>query len=299
MKNIIPLSNFEYSNSVGRITFKTYKEQYFSSLNKFLNEYEDNTEAFYLYCLIPEWEEVMSEMRGYASAIKSDDNEVFYYIRNRIDPSGLPDIEDSSEVKLIMGKLAITEDEDERKTLYCELAEVWRKEEEEEQKEDEENWRFPNWREVENKELEKSDCIKLLNRNLATCFLFIDFLKKREKEIQTEMQTEQPQQVKNTPPQSEAKAEQEKIKAPVLALFCSLINEIGIDKQGENESATSYCKRICEKHNLTYTDRVRQNYYGKKSKINQREFDQMVLPLLDAEMKTKIQKHLDTKQLPK
>lgn len=109
------------------------------------------------------------------------------------------------------------------------------------------------------------------------------------------------QQAKKLPQQPESKAEQEKvkIKAPVLALFCSLINEIGIDKQEETESATNYCKRICEKYNLPYTDRVRQNYYGKKSKENQRELARIVLPLLDAETNTKIQKHLDTKQPPK
>lgn len=193
MENRITLKNFGYTYSVGRNTIKAYEKEYHNSLTEFLNEYEDNSEAFYLYGLISEWDNLIIEFTGVVKAIRNNDDEVFYYVRNRIFPDGLPDKEDSPEVKFIVEKLSITKDEDERISLYCELAEVWRKEEKEEQKEDEENWSFPNWREVENKELEKSDCIKLLNRNLATCFLFIDFLKKRQKKIQTEIQIEQPQ----------------------------------------------------------------------------------------------------------
>lgn len=109
------------------------------------------------------------------------------------------------------------------------------------------------------------------------------------------------EQVKNEPQQPETKTEQEreKIKAPVLALFCSLINEIGIDKQEETESAEKYCTRICKKYKLPYKDRVRQNYYGSKTTETRKEFTDKVLPLLDAETKSKIQKHLDTKQPPK
>jgi ribosomal protein S21 len=90
----------------------------------------------------------------------------------------------------------------------------------------------------------------------------------------------------------------EKIKAPVLALFCSLINEIGIDKKEETESALKYCKRICEKFGFPFTDRVRQNYYGNKTKETRKVFIEKVFPLLDAETKSKVQKFLDTKYPP-
>lgn len=101
-------------------------------------------------------------------------------------------------------------------------------------------------------------------------------------------QTNQFQQTKN-------KQANETIKAPVLALFCSLIDEIRIDKKEETESAPKYCKRICEKYGFTYTDRVRQNYYGSKTKTIRKEFIDKVLPLLDAGIKDVIQKHLDNK----
>jgi hypothetical protein len=104
----------------------------------------------------------------------------------------------------------------------------------------------------------------------------------------------------NLPPQQTDKHKQksEKVKAPVLALFCSLINEIGIDKKEETESAPKYCKRICEKYSFLYTDRVRQNYYGNRTKQTRKVFIEKVLPLLDAETKSKIQKYLDTKYPP-
>lgn len=96
----------------------------------------------------------------------------------------------------------------------------------------------------------------------------------------------------------EHEQQSEKIKAPVLALFCSLINEIGIDKKEETESAPKYCKRICEKYGFPFTDRVRQNYYGNKTKETRKAFIEKVLPLLDAETKSKIQKFLDTRYPP-
>lgn len=88
------------------------------------------------------------------------------------------------------------------------------------------------------------------------------------------------------------------IKAPVLAFFCSLINEMGVVKKEEAESATNYCKRICAKYILPYTDRVRQNFYGNETKKIRREFLENVLPLLDDETKSKIQRYLDNKYPP-
>ncbi|OYX85126.1 MAG: hypothetical protein B7Y83_05905 [Flavobacteriales bacterium 32-34-25] len=90
-----------------------------------------------------------------------------------------------------------------------------------------------------------------------------------------------------------------KINAPILALFCRLINEIGIEKKEEIESVEKYCIRVCERYELVYTDRIRQNFNGNNTKANLKIFIEKVLPLLDAETKSKIQKHLDTKQPPK
>lgn len=88
----------------------------------------------------------------------------------------------------------------------------------------------------------------------------------------------------------------DKLKAPVLGLFCSLINKIGIDKKDETESATVYCERICRKFKLPYTDRVRQNYNVNETKRLVQELTQKVLPLIDNETKNSVEKYLDSKQ---
>ncbi|GIQ57714.1 hypothetical protein Flavo103_08500 [Flavobacterium collinsii] len=183
MENRITLRNFGYEYSVGRNTIKAYKEEYYNSLHDFLSEYEDNTEDLFLNYLIPEWDDLLIEFKNAVDSIKNNDTEVFYFIRNRIHPDGLPEKEDSEEVKSIINKLEVTESEELKLSLYKQLEEIWRKESEEEEKSSMTS-NFFNWREVENEELEKKDCIKLLNRNIATGFLFIDFLKKRQKEIQ-------------------------------------------------------------------------------------------------------------------
>jgi hypothetical protein len=107
-----------------------------------------------------------------------------------------------------------------------------------------------------------------------------------------------PQNNKPLPPeQTETKTD--KLKAPVLGLFCKLINENGIDEKDDSESATVYCKRICDKFKLPYTDRVRQNYKVKETKKLIQELNEKVLPLIDDETKNLIGKYLDSKQPPK
>lgn len=105
--------------------------------------------------------------------------------------------------------------------------------------------------------------------------------------------------LKKTPvPLQQAETKTYKPKAPVLGLFCSLINKIGIDKKEESESATVYCERICNKFKLPYTDRVRQNYNVKETKKLKQELIEKVLQLIDNETKISVQKYLDSKQPP-
>jgi hypothetical protein len=105
------------------------------------------------------------------------------------------------------------------------------------------------------------------------------------------------QQINNLQPkQTETKKPP---RAPELGFFCSLINKIGIDKRDETESATVYCKRICSKFNLNYTDRVRQNYNENETKKLIKDLIEKVLPLINNETKISIQKYLDNKQPPK
>lgn len=93
--------------------------------------------------------------------------------------------------------------------------------------------------------------------------------------------------------QTETKSD--KLKAPVLGLFCNIINASSIDKKDETESVESYCKRVCEQYKLTYTDRIRQNFNGSNVAKTRKELIEKVLPLLDTETQNKIQKYLDSK----
>lgn len=104
--------------------------------------------------------------------------------------------------------------------------------------------------------------------------------------------------LKNPSPQQTG-TKTNKLKAPVLGLFCSLIHKIGIDKKDDTESATVYCERICGKFKLPYTERVRQNYNVKETKKLIKELTEKVLPLIDNETKNSVEKYLDSKQLPK
>jgi hypothetical protein len=90
-----------------------------------------------------------------------------------------------------------------------------------------------------------------------------------------------------------------KLKATVLGLFCNLINKIGIDKRDEIESAAVFCKRICDKFKLPYTDRVRQNFNVNENKKLIKELKENVLPLIDNEAKVLIENYFSNKQPPK
>ncbi len=103
----------------------------------------------------------------------------------------------------------------------------------------------------------------------------------------------------NTPAPQQTETKTDKLTGSVLGLFCGLIHKIGIEKRDETENAAVYCKRICSKFKLTYTDRVRQNYYVRENKKLIQELTEKVLPLIDNDTKKLIQKYLDTKQPPK
>lgn len=99
----------------------------------------------------------------------------------------------------------------------------------------------------------------------------------------------------STPQQTETKTP----TAPAIALFCNLINETEINKRETDEIPEKYCKRICEKYNLKYTDRVRQHFYCTKNKKHHIELTELILPCIDVTVKDKIQKHLDSKNSSK
>ena len=97
-----------------------------------------------------------------------------------------------------------------------------------------------------------------------------------------------------TPQQAETKPK--KLEAPIISLFCTLINDSGTIAKNENETIGNYCKRICEEFNLQYRDRVRQTFdRTANTKKNRSKLKDRLLPLIDKETKGKLLKYLDTK----
>lgn len=82
-----------------------------------------------------------------------------------------------------------------------------------------------------------------------------------------------------------------KLNATVIAAFCIIINEAGIDSIG-NEKAQNYCKRICDKYALKYTENVRKSFgiiqpHKKQIKKQVKKIIELILPKLNTD-KTKI-----------
>lgn len=93
-----------------------------------------------------------------------------------------------------------------------------------------------------------------------------------------------------------AELQNKKVNMPssdAIALFCKLINDTDISIKRNEESASSYCKRICEAYNLKYADRVRQVFYSNKTKKHYRQMIDFILPLIDNGTQSTIKKYLD------
>jgi len=85
-----------------------------------------------------------------------------------------------------------------------------------------------------------------------------------------------------------------RISAPVIGLFCNLLKELKIEEQG-SDSAPVYCERVCNKFNFKYSDRVRQNLYGHKTKAHREQLSKLLLPLINQSVRQKIENHLTKK----
>jgi hypothetical protein len=88
------------------------------------------------------------------------------------------------------------------------------------------------------------------------------------------------------------------LSAPVIALFCKLLHESGFKKRDTyNETITNYCIRICENYNLTYTDRVRQNFNPDDTPTprNITKVKELIFPLIDEATKEAITEYLNSK----
>lgn len=83
-----------------------------------------------------------------------------------------------------------------------------------------------------------------------------------------------------------------KIQAPVIALFCLIINDAGIICKEPTENITSFCTKVCNKYNFFYSDRVRQTYSSGKTKGNIQKLKDQILPRIDEETRQKINYYL-------
>ena len=85
------------------------------------------------------------------------------------------------------------------------------------------------------------------------------------------------------------------IKAPVIALFCSIINESRLVAREQTEAVKDFCKRVCKQFDLPYTDRVRQNFSNNPTKRNAEKLTQEVLPLIPENERQKLLAVLESK----
>ncbi len=100
-------------------------------------------------------------------------------------------------------------------------------------------------------------------------------------------------------PAQQTETKKEQPKAPVVALFCSLVNDAELIEKAESESVESYCMRVCNHYKLTYTDRVRQNFNGCHTKENKKKLAELLLPFLESEVSKRITDYLNRKEPPK
>jgi hypothetical protein len=114
---------------------------------------------------------------------------------------------------------------------------------------------------------------------LALANRFIDYIKPLPSQ-QTETKSEQP-------------------KAPVIALFCNLVNESKLIEKGETESVENYCKRICESYKFFFTDRIRQGFFNSNNKENIKKIKEIILPKIDEAGSKKINEYLNRNEPPK
>jgi hypothetical protein len=90
------------------------------------------------------------------------------------------------------------------------------------------------------------------------------------------------------------------IKAPAIALFCSIVHQSGLIEIGFDESRDNFCKRISEHFNLGITsDRVRQNFTVvidfKVNDKNLKKIRELIFPNINSQEKEKLETFINNK----
>lgn len=100
---------------------------------------------------------------------------------------------------------------------------------------------------------------------------------------------------KKQPVKNNSEKIQKRINTPLIALFCYISNEAELLKRENHETVLTFCKRVCKKYNLPFSDRVRQNYSTSYNKNNIEKVKELIFPLIDEKSRTTIIKYLDNK----
>lgn len=93
-----------------------------------------------------------------------------------------------------------------------------------------------------------------------------------------------------------------RIESPVIKLFCAIIHLSGIIVKGD-ESAESFCKTVCKRFNLNYTDNVRKYFTTEVDISKKRQSKNLeiivnwILPQIDKEVKKQIEIYIQSKNL--
>lgn len=91
---------------------------------------------------------------------------------------------------------------------------------------------------------------------------------------------------------SNKKSKEKHLSAPIIGLFCDIVNHSGILKQGEQNKET-YCDLVMKKFNIeAKSDTVRRHYRGyldlKSSSKNLLAIKELIIPNLPKEIKNKV-----------
>jgi len=97
------------------------------------------------------------------------------------------------------------------------------------------------------------------------------------------------------PPQ-QTKTKTDQLKAPIIALFCSVLNDAGIIRKLETESVQTYCKRVCNVFEFTYKIRIGKAFYNSDNKANKDKIKNLILPLIDFKTSKSVSDYLDNEQ---
>ena len=84
-----------------------------------------------------------------------------------------------------------------------------------------------------------------------------------------------------------------KITAPTKALFCNIVSELEIIKKHDTEGIDTYCRKVCNSFGIEYKDRIRQNFNNTLTQNAKKQIEELLLPLVDAETRSKIKDYLN------